>query len=141
MSTMSAERLTQSMTLRITPDMDRRIEGEAAARGIPTHQAARLLIDEALRSREFPGIVFRDGPAGRRPSLEGALDVWEVIDTWGAWNGDDAAVCRQLGIRRDQLTIALAYYRRYQKEIDFWIRRNVEEADRLLGEAELSPGA
>lgn len=141
MSTMSVERLTQSMTLRITADMGKRIEGEAAARGIPANQAARLLIDEALRSHEFPGIVFRNGPAGRRASLEGALDVWEVIDTWDGWKGDEIEVCRQLGIRRDQLRLALAYYRRYRDEIDFWIRRNLEEGDRLLGEAGLSPGA
>ena len=26
-----------------------------------------------------PGVVFRSGPAGRRPGLAGGPDVWEVV--------------------------------------------------------------
>lgn len=28
---------------------------------------------------EYPGIVFRSDPAGRRPGLVGGADVWEVV--------------------------------------------------------------
>ena len=87
MNAMSAERLTESLTLRITPDMEHRLQSEAVTRGVQTNQVARALMDEALRMREFPGIVFRAGPAGRRAALEGRLDVWEVILTWRGWDG------------------------------------------------------
>jgi hypothetical protein len=128
---MSAERLTESLTVRITPDMEHRLRSEASVGGLQTNQVARALMEEALRMREFPGIVFRAGPAGRRPALEGRLDLWEVIATWKGWNGDEEDVCRQLGLRPDQLNLALAYYRQYPDEIDDWIRRNDEEGDRL----------
>jgi hypothetical protein len=131
MKPMSAERLTESLTVRITPDMEHRLQSEAVTRGMQTNQVARALMEEALRMREFPGIIFRTGPVGRRPALEGRLDLWEVIAAWDGWNGDAEEVCAQLGLRRDQLNLALAYYRRYPEEIDDWIRRNDEEADRL----------
>jgi hypothetical protein len=134
-----AERLTESLTVRITSDMERRLQGEANTRGMQPNQLARTLIEEALRMSEFPGIVFRDGPAGRRPALEGRLDVWEVISTWKGWEGDTEEVCRQLGLRRDQLSLAVAYYRRYPEEIDAWIRMNDEEADRLAPADNPSP--
>lgn len=28
---------------------------------------------------DHPGVIFRDGPAGRRAGLVGGPDVWEVI--------------------------------------------------------------
>src|SRR5215475_12791800 len=41
--------------------------------------AANRLVDEGLRMTEHPGIVFRDGPTGRRAGLVGGPDVWEVV--------------------------------------------------------------
>ena len=41
--------------------------------------AANRLVDEALRTTEHPGIVFRPGPTGRRAGLAGGPDVWEVV--------------------------------------------------------------
>jgi hypothetical protein len=37
------------------------------------------LVDEGVRMEEHLGIVFRDGPTGRRAGLAGGPDVWEVI--------------------------------------------------------------
>jgi Domain of unknown function (DUF5615) len=37
------------------------------------------VVDEALRTREHPGITFRPGPAGRRAGLASGPDVWEVV--------------------------------------------------------------
>lgn len=39
------------------------------------------LLDEGLNTRGFPGIVYRDGPTGRRAALAVGPDVWEVIST------------------------------------------------------------
>lgn len=120
------------LTLRVTSDLGRRLESEAALGGVAPNQTARTLIEEGLRSREFPGIVFRGGPAGRRAAIEGRLDVWEIVAAWKDWDGDVNALRTQLGLRPDQINLALAYYRRYVDEIDSWIRRNEEEADRLI---------
>jgi hypothetical protein len=40
--------------------------------------AARL-VDEGLRMDEHPSVAFREGPIGRRATLVGGPDVWEVI--------------------------------------------------------------
>jgi hypothetical protein len=37
------------------------------------------LVDEAMRMAEHPGVIFRSGPTGRRATLAGGSDVWEVI--------------------------------------------------------------
>jgi hypothetical protein len=43
----------------------------------------RDLLEEALRMRRCPGIVFVDGPTGRRPVLAGTgLEVWEVVKAY-----------------------------------------------------------
>ena len=47
--------------------------------GLSLSAAANLLVDEALRMSEHPGVVFRDGPTGRRAALAGGPDVWEVV--------------------------------------------------------------
>jgi hypothetical protein len=39
---------------------------------------AERLIEEGLRTEEFPGIAFRSGPTGRRVGLVGGPDVWEI---------------------------------------------------------------
>jgi hypothetical protein len=51
----------------------------ASRRGLSLSAAANLLVDEGLRMAQHPGIVFRDGPTGRRAGLAGGPDVWEVI--------------------------------------------------------------
>jgi hypothetical protein len=56
-----------------------RLERRSRELGEPKSRVAERLIDEGLRMEEFPGIVFRDGPTGRRASLLGGPDVWEVV--------------------------------------------------------------
>ena len=82
---------------------------------------------------EHPGIVFRDGPAGRRPGLAASgLDVWEVVETVAdnAGSVPDAAEC--LGIAQRLFATSMRYYAAYPGEIDAWIAANHEVADREL---------
>src|SRR2546425_11766649 len=58
-----------------------RLEADARRRGEAKARTAERLIDEGLRMADHPGIVFRDGPAGRRAALAAGPDVWEVIET------------------------------------------------------------
>src|SRR5580693_4937473 len=51
----------------------------AANPGMSLSAAANRLVDEALRTSEHPGIVFRPGPTGRRAGLAGGPDVWEIV--------------------------------------------------------------
>src|ERR1700682_6187484 len=40
---------------------------------------AQRLVDEGLRMAEHPGVIFKDGPTGRRAALVLGPDIWEVI--------------------------------------------------------------
>ena len=82
---------------------------------------------------DHPGIVFRDGPTGRRAGLAAGPDIWEVIATVRA-NGLDgenalAAASEWANLSPSQVRAAVRYYAEYSQEVDERIARNVEEAD------------
>ncbi|MGI8461149.1 MAG: hypothetical protein ACR2OC_05865 [Solirubrobacterales bacterium] len=82
---------------------------------------------------EHPGIVFRDGPAGRRAGLSGGPDIWEVVATLrsGATEGEAAMreVAEILNLPVDRVQTALGYFAAYPDEIDERVRRHFDEAD------------
>jgi hypothetical protein len=81
-----------------------------------------------------PGIVFRSGPAGRRPGLASGPDVWEVARVLRdvEARGDEAirTTAELTGLAPQQVHTVARYYAEYQDEIDEWIRLVDEEADR-----------
>jgi len=118
----------------MSPDTHARLEARHRQRGEPKSRLAERLIDEGLRMEAHPGIVFRDGPAGRRPGLAGGPDVWEVIETLrGTGRKGDAAIAATAewgSLAIDQVRAAVAYYGEHREEIDAWIDTNREEAER-----------
>ena len=51
-------------------------------------------MSEAERMKKVPGIIFVEGPAGRRARVGGTgLEVFEIVDALGSCNGDRAATC------------------------------------------------
>lgn len=98
------------------------------ARTIPGATASGLaqrLIDEGLRISEFPGIEFRDGPAGRRAALIGGPDIWEIVSfVRGVDERGGAAVSAaadQMALPKARVQLALDYYATFSGEIDEWI--------------------
>lgn len=84
---------------------------------------------------DHPGIVFRDGPAGRRAALAGGPDVWEVMETVKGTGlaGDEAvrATAEWGALTQAQVRAAVRYYADFQEEIDQRIALGHEEAERL----------
>lgn len=117
-------------SLRLDPTTIRQLSEEAARRRVPARTLAQELVEEGLRMRRHPGIVFRDGPAGRRPGLRRGPDIWEVASTLRANDGSVAATAEVLALPEREIRIALAYYGDHAGEIDDWIRANEEEAAR-----------
>lgn len=82
---------------------------------------------------EHPGIVFRDGPSGRRAALAGGPDIWQVLATIqaGTVRGQAAisAAAKLLTLPVSQVQAAMSYYAAYPGEIDERLRCNIEEAD------------
>jgi hypothetical protein len=109
-------------------DLGARRRGEAKAR------TAERLIDEGLRMEDHPGIVFRDGPTGRRAALAAGPDVWEVIETLqGTGLSGEKAVAATAewgSLTPLQVRAAVRYYADFRGEIDERILLNRQEAER-----------
>ena len=84
-------------------------------------------LEEGLRMDRHPGIMFRPGPAGRRPGLPGGPDVWEVVGVIrnAEARGDEAIAeaASWLGLSAAQVRIAIEYYADYPAEIDAWLAK------------------
>ena len=125
--------MTTPLSIRFDPDLLDRLRRTAAGRDTTPSGLAQRLVDEGLRAQEFPGVVFRDGPSGRRAGLAAGPDVWEV-----------AAALRDSGLRGDaaietvavdfdlspaRVRTALAYYGAHSTEIDDEIADNERAAE------------
>lgn len=110
-----------------------RLKAEAEASAQSASALAEELIDEGLRMRSHPLVVFRAGPSGRRASLVGGPDVWEVVA--GVIGGDVPASERirravdLFGLRPAQVEAAFAYYAEFTDEVDAQIGANRAAAD------------
>lgn len=128
------QRAERPFSIRMPSDSLQRLEVGARRRGEPKARTARRLIDEGLRMEEHSGIVFRDGPAGRRAALASGPDVWEVVETVkGSGERGDRAVAAAAewgSLTTAQVNTAVGYYADFREEIDAQIALNLEEATR-----------
>jgi len=71
---------------------------------------------------DHPGVIFKDGPTGRRAALAFGPDLWEVVkflrevDERGPAALDAAAEVFAVDVSR--ITTAVSYYGDYRDEID-----------------------
>jgi hypothetical protein len=123
----------RQFSARLNASIMDRLERRVARAGLNKSRLAERYIDEGLRMEDHPGIVFRDGPAGRRAALSGGPDIWEVIATVRASGLDGenalAATAEWGSLSLSQVRAAVRYYAEYPQEIDERITRNLEEAD------------
>lgn len=117
----------QGLVVRLPPEVVRRLAGRA-----PAEQALRL-VEEGLRMQEHPGVVFQDGPIGRRAKLRGGPDVWEVVDLVQATRIDNpganateirAIVGENMGLTEEQVATALNYHHAHPHEAESLIAKN-----------------
>jgi hypothetical protein len=113
--------------IRISDQLDREITHESEPRGKSWSSITNELLEEAVRIRRVPGIVFVDGATGRRAALADSLDVWEIIATWNE-GGRSYEELRQNypWLTETQLRAALAYYELYPSEIDARLDREAQ---------------
>jgi len=116
--------------VRLHPSTVRRLIAHSRRRGIPKTSIAEEYLEEAVRMADHPGIVFRDGPAGRRAALAGhRLDVWQVVETVQHEGGDAGAAAEYLSVSPGLVGAAVGYYADYRDEVDEWIARNAAMAE------------
>lgn len=119
---------TKARGLRVSEELEREITREAEVRGKSWSATTTELLQEAVRMRRAPGILFTSGPGGRRAVVAGTgLDVWEVIATWRQTGEDFAALQESYPwLTEAQLRAALGYHRLYPEEIEQRLRREEE---------------
>ncbi len=117
---------TIQKTLRVPEEIVKQIEELAELSGRDFSSAAIELLSEAVKMRQCPGIVFADGPTGRRARLAGTgIDVWEVIATYKSVEQDKARLQEVYSwLSEAQLRATIGYYMTYSKEIDRIITLN-----------------
>jgi len=118
------------MSVRVSADVRKRLQREAARAGEPPASLAERLIEEGLRQRSHPLIRFADGATGRRARLVRGPDVWELISFVQRSEavGDDKIVhaAEWFGLPMAHVEAGLAYYAAFPGEIDERIRMNEE---------------
>lgn len=105
---------TQPLSIRFELALLERLRRRARTLGTSPSTLAQQLVEEGMRMAEHPGIVFRDGPAGRRAGLANGPDVWEVMavlqrEAGGGQPGLTAAT-EGLGLTERQVRTAVAYF-------------------------------
>ena len=115
--------MTTPLSIRFDEAVLTRLRHRASAMtGGNTSALAQRLVDEGLRMADHPGVVFKDGPTGRRAALAYGPDVWEIVkflrevDERGPAALDAAAEVFALDASR--VSAAVSYYGDYRDEID-----------------------
>jgi uncharacterized protein (DUF433 family) len=122
--------MSQPLSLRLPDATLDRLGARARSRNVALRTLAQRYVEEGLRTDEHPLIRFADGPAGRRPRLQGTgLDIWEAISVVRDNHGDERAAAEYLGIPIGLVQAAVAYFGAYQDEIEEWIHVNARESE------------
>lgn len=121
----------------------RALAEEARRYRVPPRSLAEEILEEGVRMRRHPGIVFVERPGGRDAVLAGRprLSVWEIVETVRQSSSLEA-VARALSLDLGSLERALAYANEYAEEIDTAIAENeaaFERAKRLYPAALRTP--
>lgn len=123
------------VSIRVDESVLQAVRGQAQRTGRPMSHVIRDLLEMALRMQRFPGIIFIEGPAGRRAHLAGTgLDVWEVIQLLTEYGA--ATKVREHFPRLSPMAmqIAEAYAKAYPDEIRAFLELNARTAEELQRE-------
>jgi hypothetical protein len=127
--------------MRLDDDLRAELARVAAAEGSSVTEVIERLVREGLACAAHPGVVFKNGPSGRRGALAGGPDVWEIAaalrHTTGTEGRRVARLAREFGLHERQVVLALDYAAAHRSEIEARVEANdraLVEAERLAGE-------
>ena len=113
-------------SLRLPPETMNEIERMAKETGQDFSNVTKDLLEEAIKMRRCPGILFAEGTGGRRARVAGTgIEVWEVIATFKSLNRDLKRLRKAYHwLSTEQLKAAVGYYAAYPHEIDRLTEQN-----------------
>ena len=123
-------------SLRLPPETMKEIEQMAKETGQDFSNVTKDLLQEAIKMRRCPGILFAEGTNGRRARVAGTgIEVWEVIAAYKSLKEDFKRLQKAYHwLSAEQLKAALGYYKIYSREIDRLIERNEEWSEEKVRE-------
>jgi hypothetical protein len=131
---------TRATSYRLHPGVKERLEHHAAAEGITERALLERLVSEGLDTAQYPGIVYRDGPTGRRAALAVGPDVWEVVSalryTKGTQEHRIAVLAEQFGLHPRHIRVAIDFAAAHRDEIEAQVAANDAAAERARELAE-----
>lgn len=126
--------VSKQLSVRLDDGLLQELEDECRRSGQSRSALTKRFLEEGLRMERHPGIVFRPGPAGRRPGLVDGPDIWVLgrlfRDREGPADETFATIADDLVLRIDQVEAASRYYDEFREEVDAWLDRLDAEADR-----------
>ncbi|MBI4730466.1 MAG: ribbon-helix-helix protein, CopG family [Acidobacteria bacterium] len=127
--------MSRPTSFRLPEDLLARLEAQARAEGRSVSGLASSMLNEAVKTRLFPGIVYRPGPTGRRAAVAGGPDVWELVravkEATGYPKHRIAHVSKSLGISAAALRLAIDFYTSFPDEIDQRIAEDERAAEHV----------
>ena len=100
-------------SLRLPPETMKEIEQMAQETGQDFSNVTKDLLQEAIKMRRCPGILFAEGTGGRRARVAGTgIEVWEVIATYKSVKEDFKSLQKAYHcLSAESLKAVLRYYR------------------------------
>lgn len=130
--------VSKHLSVRVNDELLQGLEEECRKSGQSRSAVAKRFLEEGLRMERHPGIMFRPGPAGRRPALVDGPDVWVLGRLFRDWEGPQEdmveSIADEMALRPDQVQAAVRYYSEFSEEIDSWLDRLDAEADKAEAE-------
>lgn len=129
---MTASRAT---SYRLDPRVKDRLSRRAAEEGISERALLERLVTEGLDTLRYPGIVYRDGPTGRRAALAVGPDVWEVASALRHTDGSPeqrvAQLAEQFDVNPRHIRLAIDFAASHRERIDGEVAANDAAAEQV----------
>ncbi len=132
---------SRATSYRLDPALKTRLETQSRAEGTSERALLERLLAEGLDILHHPGIVYRDGPTGRRAALAVGPDVWEVASALRHTRGGEekriAALAEQFDLHPRHIRTAIDFAAAHREQIEREVAANdiaIEEARKLAGQ-------
>lgn len=115
-------------SIRLQEDIVREIEQLAQEGGRDFTAVTNELLEEAVKMKRCPGIVFTEGTSGRRARVAGTgIEVWEVIGSYKSVGSDYERLRKAYHwLTEQQLRAAIGFYQTYPEDVETLLGRNEE---------------
>jgi len=120
--------VSRATSYRLDPVIKARLESRARSEGISERALIERLVAEGLDTLQHPGIVYRDGPTGRRAALAVGPDVWEVVSALRHTTGGEeqrvSALAEQFALHPRHIRVAIDFAAMHKEDIDAQVAAN-----------------